>query len=53
MGVERIMFSVDYPMEVMVDGTSWFDNTRLLSDEDRMKIGRTNAIELFKLGAIA
>lgn len=50
MGVDRIMFAVDYPMEVMADGTSWFDKTRVLSDEDRIRIGRTNAVELFKLG---
>lgn len=49
MGIERIMFAVDYPMEVMVHGTSWMDSTELLSEEDRLRIGRTNAIELFKL----
>lgn len=27
----------------------WYDATPILSDEDRLKIGRTNAIELFKL----
>ncbi len=50
MGVDRILFAVDYPMEVMVDGVSWFDNTPVLSDEDRIRIGRTNSIDLFKLG---
>ena len=48
MGVERIMFSVDYPFEEMGTGAAWFDGTEL-SDEDRLKIGRTNAIQLFKL----
>ena len=52
MGMDRIMFAVDYPMEVMAGGTSWFDQTRLLSDQDRIKVGRNNAIELFKLGDI-
>jgi 2,3-dihydroxybenzoate decarboxylase len=47
-GAERIMFSVDYPFETTEEGAVWFDNAEL-SDEDRMKIGRSNAIELFKL----
>ena len=50
MGIDRIMFAVDYPMEVMSDGASWFDTTPLLSEADRLKIGRTNTIKLFKLG---
>lgn len=48
MGVDRIMFSVDYPFEQNVDAASWFDNTEM-TDEDRIKIGRTNAARLFKL----
>ncbi len=48
MGVGRIMFSVDYPYEDMEPAAAWFDNTEL-SDADRRRIGRTNAIELFKL----
>lgn len=48
MGVDRVLFSIDYPFETMEDGASWFDDTAL-SDGDRLKIGRTNAIELFKL----
>ena len=48
MGVDRMLFSVDYPFEDTVDAATWFDNTEL-SDEDRLRIGRTNAIKLFKL----
>jgi gamma-resorcylate decarboxylase len=48
MGVDRLMFSVDYPYEEMAPAAEWFDNTEL-SDADRLQIGRTNAIELFKL----
>ncbi len=48
MGVERIMFSVDYPFEDTVDAVSWFDGTEM-KEEDRMRVGRANAIELFKL----
>lgn len=53
MGINRIMFAVDYPMEVMADGAEWFDQTSVLSEEDRNKIARTNTIELFglKLGS--
>ena len=47
-GVDRVLFSVDYPFEPMKDGCEWFDNAEL-SDEDRLAIGRTNAIKLFKL----
>lgn len=48
MGAARLMFSVDYPYEEMAPAAAWFDNTEL-SDADRLRIGRTNAIELFKL----
>jgi predicted TIM-barrel fold metal-dependent hydrolase len=48
MGVERIMFSVDYPYEEMAPAAAWFDNTNL-AEPDRVRIGRTNAIKLFKL----
>ena len=48
MGTDRVLFSADYPFETMEDAARWFDNTPL-SDSDRLRIGRTNAIELFKL----
>ncbi len=51
MGVHRILFSVDYPFEDTVDAATWFDATEL-SDEDRLRIGRTNAIKLFKLDLV-
>ena len=47
-GPARIMFSVDYPYEEMEPAAAWFDHTNL-SDAERLRIGRTNAIELFKL----
>lgn len=47
-GVDRIMFSVDYPFESMEVGCNWFDNADL-ADSDRLAIGRTNATKLFKL----
>ena len=47
-GVERVLFSVDYPFESMKDGSEWF-NKADISEADRLTIGRTNAIKLFKL----
>jgi predicted TIM-barrel fold metal-dependent hydrolase len=48
LGVDRVMFSVDYPFEDISDAADWFD-TAPLGDIDRRKIGRDNAIKLFKL----
>jgi gamma-resorcylate decarboxylase len=48
MGPERVMFSVDWPFEAVDEGAAWFDSAEI-SEAERMKIGRTNAIELFKL----
>ena len=39
----------DYPFERMEDASDWFDATTTISPEDKRRIGRTNAIELFKL----
>ncbi|MTI31401.1 amidohydrolase family protein [Xanthovirga aplysinae] len=46
---DKIYFSTDYPFETMEDAASWFDNTKVISNETREKIGRTHAINLFKL----
>jgi 2,3-dihydroxybenzoate decarboxylase len=48
-GSERIMFSVDYPFEDFSDAAQWFDSAEI-NEFDRLKIGRTNATRLFKLG---
>ncbi len=47
-GSDRLLFSVDYPLEDCVDAAVWFDGASI-SETDRVKIGRTNAINLFKL----
>ena len=47
-GVERIMFSVDYPFDTTEDACTWVDSAEL-SDVDRLAIGRNNAISLFGL----
>jgi predicted TIM-barrel fold metal-dependent hydrolase len=47
-GSDRIMFSADYPFEDVGEAAVWFDNATI-SEADRRKIGRQNAIRLFKL----
>ena len=47
-GTDRVLFSVDYPYESMRELAPWFD-TCPISENDRLKIGRTNAAKLFKL----
>ena len=47
-GADRVMFSVDYPFEDMSEAAEWFDGAEI-SEADRRKIGRTNALKLFKL----
>ena len=48
-GIDKMFFSADYPFERMEDAAEWFDATQVITDEERVKIGRTNAIELFNL----
>jgi 2,3-dihydroxybenzoate decarboxylase len=48
MGADRVLFSVDYPFEEVVDAAAWFDKAEI-SEGDRVKIGRTNAAALFKI----
>jgi predicted TIM-barrel fold metal-dependent hydrolase len=48
MGADRVMFSVDWPFESVEEGAAWFDNAEI-GAADRQKIGRDNAIRLFKL----
>ena len=47
-GSDRVMFAVDYPFEDTVDGATWFDRADI-SEADRRKIGRDNAVRLFQL----
>jgi 2,3-dihydroxybenzoate decarboxylase len=46
---DKIYFSADYPFERMEDAADWYDTTDVISDAQKQKIGRTNAIRLFKL----
>jgi 2,3-dihydroxybenzoate decarboxylase len=49
-GANRTLFSVDYPCESMHELAPWFDSAPI-SENDRIKIGRTNAAQLFGLDA--
>ena len=47
-GADRLLFSVDWPFENVDHASDWF-NSASISENDRVKIGRRNAIDLFKL----
>jgi 2,3-dihydroxybenzoate decarboxylase len=47
-GSDRILFSTDWPFENVDHAALWFDACPI-SEVDRAKIGRTNAVKLFKL----
>jgi predicted TIM-barrel fold metal-dependent hydrolase len=47
-GADRLLFAAEYPFEEMADGARWFDAVPI-SEGDRLKIGRTNAIALLDL----
>lgn len=47
-GADRILFSTDWPFENIDHAAMWFDAADI-SEPDRLKIGRTNALRLFKL----
>jgi gamma-resorcylate decarboxylase len=46
-GSDRILFSADWPFENIDHASDWFDDASI-SENDRIKIGRTNAARLFK-----
>lgn len=47
-GADRILFSTDWPFENIDHAAVWFDAADI-SETDRIKIGRTNAMKLFNL----
>jgi 2,3-dihydroxybenzoate decarboxylase len=47
-GADRILFSADWPFENIDHAADWFD-AATISENDRRKIGRLNALKLFKL----
>jgi predicted TIM-barrel fold metal-dependent hydrolase len=48
LGAERVMFSVDWPFEAVDEAAAWFDRAAI-GEAERVKIGRDNAVRLFKL----
>ena len=48
-GADRIMFSTDWPFENIDHAANWFDACPI-AENDRIKIGRGNAMKLFRLG---
>ena len=48
LGSDRILFSTDWPFEAIDQACQWFDEAPI-SEADRIKIGRTNSVELFRL----
>jgi 2,3-dihydroxybenzoate decarboxylase len=49
-GPDRLLFSVDYPYETVQEQTDWFDSLPI-SETDRRKIGRANALQLLRLSS--
>jgi 2,3-dihydroxybenzoate decarboxylase len=49
MGADRVIYSIDTAYEWCEEGAKWWDNIDWLSDADKVKMGRDNAIKLFKL----
>ena len=47
-GADRVLYSVDYPFEDMIEARDWFDQASI-GDSDRMKIASGNAQKLFHL----
>jgi predicted TIM-barrel fold metal-dependent hydrolase len=48
LGAERVLFSIDWPFENVSHAAEWFDAVPI-SEADRRKIGRDNAVKLFGL----
>jgi predicted TIM-barrel fold metal-dependent hydrolase len=47
-GIDRVLWSADYPFEDISDAASWID-ALAISEADKQKIVRQNARKLFKL----
>jgi gamma-resorcylate decarboxylase len=49
-GSDQVLFSVDYPYETVQEQSDWFESLPI-SEDDRLKIGRTNARRLLRLSS--
>jgi 2,3-dihydroxybenzoate decarboxylase len=48
LGIDRVLFSVDYPFEAQPPGTKWLANAPL-SDDDKIKVASGNAKQLLRM----
>ena len=48
LGIDRVLFSVDYPFESNLTATTWFDSVPM-TEIDRAKVYSGNARQLLKL----
>jgi 2,3-dihydroxybenzoate decarboxylase len=46
---DKVYFSSDYPFERMAEAADWFDATTVITDQQRLDIGRQNAARLLKI----
>lgn len=49
LGIDRVLFSTDYPFERPAEAREWFENAPL-SDNERRKVGAENARALLNIG---
>ena len=47
-GIDRVLYSVDYPFEDMVEAADWFDHAGI-NEAERAQIAQGNARKLFHL----
>lgn len=50
-GADHVLFSADWPFENIDHAADWFDQAAI-SEADRQKIGRDNAVKLFRLDEV-
>ena len=46
---DHVFFSADYPFERMEDACDWWDATDVISEDEKLALGRTQAVKQFKL----
>ena len=49
MGADHVLFAADHPFEKMREAAEWFDHLDAISENDWLKIARTNAEKLLNL----
>ncbi|OBT54912.1 hypothetical protein VE04_04926 [Pseudogymnoascus sp. 24MN13] len=49
LGIDRVLFSIDYPYETIDEGPKWFDSITELTEDQKKQIAFGNAEKLLKL----